>query len=45
MAVELHDRLGADFDLDRSAAALDFRHSLCSDSGRRLRQHPRDPCD
>jgi hypothetical protein len=30
MAVELDDRLSADFDLDRSAAALDFGHSLRS---------------
>ena len=28
MAEELDDRLGGDFDLDRSAAALDFRHSF-----------------
>jgi hypothetical protein len=32
MAVELHDRLSGDFDLDRAAAALDFGHSLRSDS-------------
>jgi hypothetical protein len=30
MAIELHDRLSADFDRDRAAAALDFGHSLCS---------------
>jgi hypothetical protein len=28
MAVELHDRLSADFDLDRVAAALDLGHSF-----------------
>src|SRR5580704_6733497 len=32
MAVHLHDRFGGDFDLDRSAAALDFGHSLRSNS-------------
>jgi hypothetical protein len=32
MAVELHDRLSADFDLDRAAAALDLGHSFCSGS-------------
>src|ERR1700722_9076908 len=30
MAIELHDRLSTDFDLDHPAAALDFGHSLCS---------------
>jgi hypothetical protein len=30
MAVKLHDGLTSDFDLDRSAAALDFDHSFCS---------------
>src|SRR3984957_16131375 len=30
MAIELDDRLSADFDLDRPAAALDFGHSLRS---------------
>jgi hypothetical protein len=32
MAEELHDGLGGDFDLNRSAAALDFRHSFSSGS-------------
>src|SRR5271154_5121869 len=32
MAVELHDRFSGDLNLDRSAAALDFGHSLCSNS-------------
>jgi hypothetical protein len=37
MAEELHDGLGGDFDLDRSAAALDSRHSFDSGSGRGFR--------
>jgi hypothetical protein len=32
MAVELHDRLRGDFNLDRAAAALDLGHSVCSSS-------------
>jgi hypothetical protein len=31
MAVELHDGLSGDFNLDRSAATLDVGHSFCSD--------------
>jgi hypothetical protein len=32
VAEELHDRLGGDFNLNRAAAALDFGHSLSSDT-------------
>jgi hypothetical protein len=41
MAVELDDRFGGDFNLDRSAAALDLGHAFGCGSGRRFRQHPR----